>query len=150
MTRAGEIAFLAVLAAFLAGFCLLGRLHYGYSASLMLFPALVAGATLAVVGLQIAILARRRQAGAAERALPPKPLAPPLVRLLWLVAVLPFIALLGYPAGLALYLLCALRQAGEGWAVAAAVAAGSLAVTLGLFVTLLGVPLPVHPFWWPL
>jgi len=149
MTRAGEVAFLAVLAAFLAGFCLLGRFHYGYSAGLMLFPALVAGASLAVIGLQLAILARARSDGAAARALPPKPPAPALIRLLWLVAILPFVALLGYPAGLALYLLCALRQAGEGWTVALAVAAGSLAVTLGLFVALLGVPLPVHPFWWP-
>ena len=57
--RAGELAFLTSLAAFLVGFCLLGRFHYGYSPGLMLFPLLAAGLTLIPLAIQIVALARR-------------------------------------------------------------------------------------------
>ena len=152
--RLAETAFLLLLAAFLVGTCLLGQFYYAYSAGLMLFPLLAAGFTLIVVVLHLVSLARARPLSETATA-PLKDLAErqagptALRRLLWLSSVVPFVTLLGYPAGLAVYLLCLLRRADEGWSLSIGVAGGSLLVSYGLFVELLGVSLPLFPFWWP-
>ena len=148
--RSAEIAFLLLLAGFLVAICAIGQFHYGYSAGLMAFPLLGAGATLLVVAIQLVILITLPKAAgdAPER---PKAAvdARGLAGLAVLFSVVPFVLLAGYPGGFALYLLILLRRAGEGWAVAAGLAAGSLLVSYGLFVRLLGVPLPLAPWWWP-
>ena len=152
--RAVEVTFLLVLAALLTGICLIGAFHYDYSAGLMLFPLLAAGVTLAIIAVQLGILlAEARRGPAADlpehRRAAPVAAGAVLPDLLWLVSVVPFIVLLGYPAGLALYLVCTLRRAGEGWPLAIGVAAASLLVSYCVFVRLLGVLLPLFPFWWP-
>lgn len=151
--RAGELVFLLLLAGFLVGFCLLGQFHYGYAASLMLFPLSAAGITLPIVAIQLAILLKsRRGATAPAASAPERPggmglSSAPKVAALF--CVVPLVFLVGYPVGLALYLLGILRQTGESWSVAWTLAAGSLLVSYGLFTQLLGVPLPLTPLWWP-
>ena len=152
--RYAEIAFLLLLAGFLVAICATGHFHYGYSATLMLFPLLAAGTTLFIVVIQLVILARSPEAAGdamADRAQAPRAAlrASAWARLAALFAVVPFVLLAGYPAGFALYLLVVLRRAGEGWAVSGGMAAASLLVSYGLFVRLLGVPLPLAPWWWP-
>jgi hypothetical protein len=152
--RSVEIAFLLLLAGFLAAICATGHFHYGYSAALMLFPLLAAGATLCIVAIQLIVLTRSPDTAGdamADRAQAPHTAvgAGAWARLAALFAVVPFVLLAGYPAGFALYLLVVLRRAGEGWAVSGGLAVASLVVSYGLFARLLGVPLPLAPWWWP-
>lgn len=151
--RSAEIAFLLLLAGFLVAICATGHFHYGYSATLMLFPLLAAGTTLFIVAIQLVALARSPDTAGeamADRAQAPRAAgAGAWARLAALFAVVPCLLLAGYPAGLALYLLVVLRRAGEGWVVSGGLAAASLLVSYGLFVRLLGVPLPLAPWWWP-
>ena len=148
-----ELVFLLTVAAFLVGFCLLGLFHYRYSDTLMRFPLLAAGATLVVVVVHLLGL---------RKAAPPE-LAPASDsadlegrhagaawgRLLWLFAIVPLVFVFGFPAGLALYLICFLKSVGEGWRLSLAVAGASLLLSYGLFIRVLGVSLPQLPVWWP-
>ncbi len=149
--RSAETAFLLVLTAFLTGFCALGLFYYDYSAALMRFPLLTAGGTLLVVIVQLVALQRGTAPAprAATSAAAPARGGHPLREGLYLLSVLPLVFLLGFPAGLAVYLLGLLRRAGESWGLSLAVAAGSLVLSYGVFVEGIGIPLPLLPFWWP-
>jgi hypothetical protein len=68
---------------------------------------------------------------------------------LLLLSILPLVFLLGFPAGLAVYLLVVLRCAGESWRLSLAAATASLGLSYGVFVKAMGVPLPLLPYWWP-
>lgn len=149
--RSAETAFLLALAAFLTGFCALGLFYYDYSAALMRFPLLAAGGTLLVVIVQMAAL-WRGTAPAPRGAMPagtPARGRRPVREGLLLLSILPLVFLLGFPAGLAVYLLGVLRCAGEAWGLSLAAAAASLGLSYGIFVMAIGVPLPLLPYWWP-
>ncbi|WP_193371261.1 hypothetical protein [Pelagibius marinus] len=149
--RSVETAFLLLLAAFLAGFCALGLFYYDYSLALMRFPLLAAGGTLVVVIVQVVALRRGTapmQVGATP-AIAPGGERRRVREALLLLSVLPMVFLLGFPAGLAVYLLGVLRCAGETWGFSLAAAAASLGLSYGIFVKAMGVPLPLLPYWWP-
>lgn len=67
----------------------------------------------------------------------------------WVFALAPFIAAFGFIAGPALFLLVYLRANGSSWSLSGIIAATSVLVTWGMFIKILGVPLPIRPFWWP-
>jgi hypothetical protein len=149
--RSAETAFLLALAAFLTGFCALGLFYYDYSVALMRFPLLAAGGTLVVVIVQVVAL--RRGTAPAHRSATsvdaPAQGERPVRKALLLLSILPLVFLLGFPAGLAAFLLGVLRCAGESWRLSLAVAAASLGISYGVFVKAMGVPLPLLPYWWP-
>lgn len=153
--RKAEAAFLCTLAGFLAGFCALGLFYYAYPLALLRFPLLAAAGTLVVVALQLLLL---RGSASADAALMPKGAGVPrpgdgqpavVKEALWLMSILPLVFLLGFPAGLAVYLLCYLKHAGETWVLAGSMGLASLALSYGLFMKVIGVALPFLPVWWP-
>ena len=156
--RSTEVGFLIATGAFLILFCLLGLFYYDYSTSLMRIPLLAAGVTLAVVIVHLAMMRWAAGSAAADAELDGKSiliaaLASPrrrqaIARLFWIFSVVPLTILLGYPLGLAVYLLSVLKSFGESWVLSLAVAGVSLAFSFGLFVQVLRVPLPVVPPWW--
>lgn len=154
--RRSESLFLLALGAFLVAVCLIGLLHYDYSATLMRFPLLAAGITLLLVAVQLGLLwSGRGGAAAPARAEAPDAAARPassrrraVADAIWIFSVVPLVFLLGYPAGLAVYLLCVLRHFRNSWALSLGLAGASFALSYGLFVETLGVSLPVLPVWW--
>lgn len=152
--RSAETIFLLALAGFLTGISALGVFYYDYPASLLRFPMLAAGSTLIVVVVQLAALWRgTAPVPLASPSAAPKPEASMrenrIRQGLILLPVLPLVFLLGFPTGLAAYLLIVLRHAGESWRLSLMVAAGSLVLSYGVFVAAMGVPLPLLPSWWP-
>jgi len=148
--RSGEIAFLGAVAAFLVGFCALGLFHYDYSLSLMRFPLLAAGFTLLVVAVQLVTLSRSAcEVPQGNQRATVLPRGSRFTQVAGLLSVLPLVFLCGFPAGLALYLFGYLKVAGESWTVSLAVAVASLLLSYGLFIQVIGVPLPIWPAWWP-
>ncbi|MEO3429855.1 hypothetical protein AAFN88_13405 [Pelagibius sp. CAU 1746] len=150
--RSAEAVFLFALAAILAGFCTLGLFYYDYPVAVMRFPLLAAGGTLLVAFVQAAAL--WRGTAPAVHAAAPRFTSGRGGRLLreglLLLSILPLVFLLGFPAGLAAYLLLVLRCAGESWRLSLMLALASLGLSYGVFVQAMGVPLPLYPFWWPL
>ncbi len=67
--------------------------------------------------------------------------------LVWIFLLGGFLFALGFVAGPALYLLIFLRANRFSWGFAASVAAGSVLVTWGLFIKVIGILLPVGPLW---
>ena len=65
--------------------------------------------------------------------------------MMWVVAIVPMVFLLGYPMGLALYVFVYLKSHGQGWLTSGLLALGTLAVVYLGFARLLGVPLPALP-----
>lgn len=154
-----ELCFVLAIGVFLVALAALGLLYYDYSATLIRFPLLAAGITFAVLIAHL-LLMHRRSAALAEqppeaapsalaRALGASQRGRTLIRLLCVSSVVPLVFLLGYPLGLAAYLLTALKYFGESWPLSVAIAGASLAVSYGLFIQTLGVSLPIFPAWWP-
>ena len=141
---------LVVVAAFVAGGFLIGDYAWGVIA----FPLGAAILTCALCAIEIArVLASRRESPAVTAAAPPvdnndapQPLS--MSSLAWMFALLVFLYGLGFVAGPAVYLLVCLRANGFSWALSAGIAAGSVAMTWGLFIHVMGVLLPVVPPWW--
>ena len=156
--RRSESLFLLALGAFLVGVCLIGLLHYDYSATLMRFPLLAAGVTLLLVAVQLGLLWSGRGGAAAPEpsdaevsdaaARPASSRRRAVTDAIWIFSVVPLVFLLGYPVGLAVYLLCVLRYFRISWTTSLGLAGASLALSYGLFVKTLGVSLPVLPVWW--
>ncbi len=154
--RKVELGFVLSIAVFLIGFSSLGLLYYDYSVGLMRFPLLAAGFTLVVLVVHLVLMCSGRamplDGGSAPSALVTALRSPrrrqTLSRLLSIFSIVPIVFALGYPLGLAVYLLGVLRHFGEGWMISSAVAGMSLLVSYGLFVRTLGVSLPVMPAWW--
>lgn len=142
-----ERLFPAAVLVFVAAVLGLGFVVYDYSATVMRFPVVVGGVTGVLCVLRIAAAVRRRAAPPADARAP----APPALgrAVLWLVGILPAVYLLGYLAGLPVYLFLYARAHGEGWAMAGGLALACLAVVYGVFMNLLAVPLPVQPLGWP-
>ena len=154
-----EICFLLGICAILTGLCLLGLFYYEYSATLMRFPLMSAGVVLVVAMVQLGLLWNRPATANApvgtgsmtERTAADaggSPRRSILAKICWLFLILPLVLALGYPVGLAIYLLLFLKQVGESWKVALGISGTSLLLSYGLFVEMLGVPLPLLPSWW--
>ena len=149
-----EMVSLIIVAASMAGLCALGWLYYDYSKLVLRFPLIVAGTMFVVISTRLIALLR-----ASETTKRAEPVATDndVVEAgfkhgwghasLWLVAVLPSVALLGYPLGLAAYALVYTKSHDRSWRMAFALAAGIFAVAYFVFVKALLVPLPVLPFW---
>lgn len=142
MTRYGEILFPLGVMAFLTVVVLAGGVGLDHSAVVMAFPLGVGIITGAVC---VAIVLRERNRPMATEA--GQPVGWPEAGRIG--AVLPLVMLLGFPAGLAVYLAGYLRWRGESWVMSLGCAAGSVALGYGVFVKLLAVPLPLGPWWSP-
>ena len=147
MIRNAETVFLGLLAAFLVGFCALGLFYYAYPVDLLRFPLLAAGFTLVVTLVQMVSLGRRTSVAGGQARLPER--RGGLIKAGWLLSVLPLVFLCGFPAALALYLFGCLKSAGESWGLSLVLAASSLLLSYGLFIQMIGIPLPLLPLWWP-
>jgi hypothetical protein len=141
-----EAIFPAVFMVAVAALLAAGFLVFDYSWSVIAFP-LGAGAALCVLCAieLLRILAGRNtvKPGAAESAV--EPLSLP--SLAWMFSLAVFLWGLGCVIGPALYLLVYLRLNGSSWAIAIGVAIGSLVLTWGIFIKVLGILLPVQPLW---
>jgi len=145
----GEAIFPAVLAVVVAALVVGGIFVAGYSWKVIAFPF---GAAVIVCGLclaQIATALSGTRTAAAEPSpatdLPLDPLTP--ASLIWVFVLVLFLYGLGFVFGPAAYLLLYLRANGSSWLRSAAIAAGSLLVTWGLFTKVLRVLLPIQPLW---
>lgn len=142
MTRHGEILFPLGVLAFLAVTLLAGGVGSRHPALVIAFPL---GVGIITGALCIAVVIRGRKKSTAMDA--DQPFGwPETVRI---GAVLPLVLLLGFPAGLAVYLAGYLRWRCESWGMSLGCAAGSVALSYGVFVKLLAVPLPPGPWWLP-
>ena len=143
--RAFTIAILAFIAVFLA----LGAWHYDYAWTVMRFPVLT-GLTTCVICVGHIILADIRSRNALRITAGPRAdatagLRRALPAMAWVAAVIPVLLILGYVAGLPLYIFAYLKTHGQGWMVSAALAAATLAVVYGGFIRLLGISRPALP-----
>lgn len=123
-----------------------GHFVLGYSWTSFAFPFGVGLPLAALCGVQLAAIARQRQAPAPPAGADAAPFAGALAGLLALGGL---IYGLGFIAGPTAYLVAALRADRQPWRLILAMALGSMALGWGLFVRLLGVPLPLKPLWWP-
>lgn len=142
MIRSGEILFPLGVLAFLAVALLAGSIGLRHPSMVIAFPL---GVGIITGALCIAVVLRERS----------KPAATEVDGSFdWreaarIGAVMPLVMLLGFPAGLALYLAAYLRWRGESWVVSLGCGAGSVVLCYGVFVKLLAVPLPLGPLWLP-
>lgn len=142
MIHRGEIAFPLGLLAFVVAILIVGGLGLRHAALVIGFPL---GVGIVTGALCVAVVVKTNRRPAAPERYP---------SIAWseaagIVAVLPLMLLLGYPVGLAVYLAAYLRWRGEGWSLTLGCALGSLAVSYGVFVKILEVPLPLGPWTLP-
>ena len=149
-----EIVSLCAIALIVTGLVLIGWLHYEYSPTVMRMPTLLVLVMLALIVLRLAILSReyRLSSGPGDGAGPTSPAAVDfryswINAATWLLAVLPFVQLLGFPLGLGAYAMAFTKVRGQGWRTATALGLGMALLAYLGFVELLSVPLPVVPFW---
>ena len=140
----GEIAFPSILFVVVAAL-VAGGFAAGYSWTVIAFPL---GAAIIVCGLSAvqvywAIAGDPGRPSSEDERLPPLRVA----SLAWVFVLAIFVYGLGFVFGPAAYLLAYLRAHGSSWTLSIAVALGSLAVTWGLFIKFLQVPLPLEPLW---
>lgn len=135
---------------FVLGFLGIGALHYAYEWSVLRFPFVVGLVTCLLCLGNLAKGARRPAAvsaagGRAGDGDEPLPVGRTLPAVLWVMAVVPFVFVLGYVIGLPLYVLVYLKTHEQGWVLSAALSLCTLAVIYLGFVKLLGVRLSVLP-----
>ena len=137
---------------FVLGFLGLGVFHYEYEWTVIRFPLLVG---LVAGLLYLANLAKGRR-GARSRSATgvpaegvgaerPLSFGQAWPGMMWVLAIVPFVFLLGYVIGLPLYIFAYLKVHGQGWLLSGALSLGTLAVVYLGFVKILGVLLPVLP-----
>ena len=154
MTRA-ELIFPIIIFVLVAGFAGGGYFIGEYAWGVIAFPLGAAVFTCALCAIEIVrVLAARRASAPAGPAAPPadgddSPLPMSASGFAWMFVLPVFLYALGFVAGPAVYLLACLRANGYSWALAAGIAAASVAVTWGLFIHVMSVLLPVMPLWWP-
>jgi hypothetical protein len=139
---------LVVVAAFAGGGYFIGEYSWGVIA----FPFGAALATCVLCAIEIARVLASRRVTAPTPAAPASSMdaAQPISAssLGWMFVLPLFLYGLGFVAGPAVYLLACLRANGFSWALSTGMAAASVAVTMGLFMQVMGVLLPVMPLWW--
>jgi hypothetical protein len=144
MSRA-ELAFpsiiFALVAAFAAGGIVLGEYPWG----VIVFPFGAACAVCILCAIEIVRIRTAKTASETQSEQTDDKIS--LKALAWLFALAPFLYGLGFVFGSAAYLLACLWANGVSWRLSIPIAAVSLLVTLGLFIKLMGVLLPVAPLW---
>jgi hypothetical protein len=125
-----------------------GAFYYNYSIAVMRFPYFVGAVLIGLSALRLVqAIKGKRLPGEPEEIQEPttESMAEFTRTALWLVAILPSVWLLGYLAGIPLYLLAYFRAHGESWLMSISLALGALAVTYFVFIVFLRVNLPVMP-----
>lgn len=143
-----EIAFAAVLLAFVVFIIGAGVVYYHYPMNVMRFPYFVGAflAGMAAWRLKGAIAGERLEGDVEEGEAPTTESVGEFARTaLWLLAILPAVWFLGYPAGITLYLLVYFIAHGQSWWTTILLSAAGLLVTYFVFIELLRVNLPVWP-----
>jgi hypothetical protein len=141
-----EIAFAAVLLLFVAGIIGAGMFFYNYPMNVMRFPYFVGGFLLLMGAWRLRGAIRgERLEGESDDAPTTESVAQFARTALWLLAILPAVWILGYPAGICLYLLVYFMAHGQGWMISIILALAALAVTYFVFIVFLKVNLPVWP-----
>ena len=137
---------------FVLGFLGLGAFYYEYEWIVLRFPLLVGlVACVLCVGNLVKGLRDSKTVGdpgkVAESGTGPAPrtFRQVLPAMMWVVAVVPVVFLLGYAIGLPLYVFAYLKTHGHGWRLSCVLSLGTLAVVYLGFVKALGVLLPVLP-----
>lgn len=142
MTRA-IVVFPALILILVGGLTIYAVVNFTWTA--LQFPL---GAGILLCAMCVAELAATLSGRQAETTVEAERAGPPPWRSLgWIFALGGFLYAFGFIAGPALYLLIYLRANRYSWAFAASIAAGSVAVTWGLFIKIIGVLLPVMPLW---
>lgn len=149
--KLAEILFLALLAGMVTALCLHGWLAEGYGPTVLLPPAGIALVLVLLAALRAWLtLAEGTNDGNGQAALQRRywqELRGSAKGLLWCMAVLPLLLLLGYPLGLALAAAAYARAHGAGWPAALLAGGFAFAVCWGLAGRLLGVPIALLPGW---
>lgn len=147
--RLAEIAFLLLLSMSIGGLCLYGWLVAGYDRTMILPPASITCVVVLLAALRGWLTLTCRAGGARAGLLQGywQELRSSSAGLLWCLALLPLLLVLGYPLGLATAAAAYARFHGAGWAATALAGGFSLAACWGLAGQLLGVPVPLLPGW---
>ena len=144
-----EIAFLSVVSVAVAALCLHGWLVEGYGPTVIVPPAGIAVVIVVFAGVRAWMTLASRD-GDAQGVLLQRywdDLRGTSGGLLWCLAVLPMLLLLGYPLGLAVTAAAYARFHGAGWAATLLAAGFAFAVCWGLAGRLLGVSVALLPGW---
>ena len=147
MTARLQIVFPLLLFTIVAALLASGFFIYRYSWTVIGFP-LGAGlffSAMCVIDIVMTLTGRAPARPSTEAALEPLTWA----ALLWAFALMPFVYVFGFVFGSALYLLAYMLANGFSFRLSAIIATASLAVTWGLFIKIMRVPMPLEPLWWP-
>lgn len=142
-----EILFPMLVAVFVGALIAVEFLLFSRSYAVIRFPLLVGLVVCALCGFHLWRLLRHGPP--AQQGQAPADPPPTLSTVLPLLALIPAAFVLGFPAGMSLYVLLYLKGRGESWPMAGALAMSCLAVVYGLFGEALRVPLPAGYFGWP-
>ena len=147
MTARLQIVFPLLLFTIVAALLASGFFIYRYSWTVIGFP-LGAGlfvCAMCVIDIVMTLTGRAPARPSTAAALEPLTWA----ALLWAFALMPFVYVFGFVFGSALYLLAYMLANGFSFRLSAIIATASLAVTWGLFIKIMRVPMPLEPLWWP-
>jgi hypothetical protein len=143
-----EILFPALIIVFTAFVVGAGAFYYNYAIAVMRFPYLVGGVLIALASWRL-VQAIKGKRLPGEPEVPEEPTTESMAEFtrtaLWLVGILPAVWLLGYLAGIPVYLLAYFRAHGEPWWLSLVLSLGALAVTYFVFIVFLRVNLPIMP-----
>lgn len=125
-----------------------GIFYYEYGMNVMRFPYLVGGVLIALSAWRLVqAIEGKRLPGEPEE--PEEPTTESLREFAgtaaWLLGILPVVWLLGYPAGITLYIFAYLKAHGESWLMSIVLGTAGFAITYFVFVEALKVRLPVWP-----
>lgn len=150
--RVGNLLIPVVLLLFIAGFLLLGKYYWDYPASVIMFPTVVGGLTIAAavwlivrsLVVPVGVLAEEGESiGESD-----DPRSSLLKRVLWMVTIYPVCYLLGLIPGLVLFSLGYTSYHRLPWAQRLITAVIIFALIYIGFYKLLGVTsLPIAPLW---
>jgi hypothetical protein len=146
MTSRAQIIFPCLMFVVIAGLLAVGFFVYRYSWTVIGFPL---GSGLFVCVMCIVDVAMTLRGRAPKPPANDEPLEPlSWTAVLWAFALVPFVIAFGFVFGPALYLLAFMPANGSSWRLAGVISTASLAVTWGLFIQLMRVPMPIEPLWW--
>jgi hypothetical protein len=134
---------------FILGFLGLGAFHYAYEWSILRFPVLVG---VVACFLCLASLAQGRRGPQTARAATDQTkgdgsltFREALPAMLWIVAIVPIVFVLGFAIGLPLYVLVYLKAHDRSWIQSVVVSICILAVVYLIFVRILAMPPGLFP-----
>ncbi|MDH3241716.1 MAG: tripartite tricarboxylate transporter TctB family protein [Alphaproteobacteria bacterium] len=141
-----EIAFSATLLLFVVAIIGAGMFVYNYPLNVMRFPYFVGGFLLLMGLWRLKGAIQGERLDGEREADPTTESVGQFARTAaWLLAILPAVWILGYPAGISLYLLVYFLVHGQGWLTSIILSLAALAVTYFVFIVFLRVNLPLWP-----